>query len=175
MFICAQASFTRPSDTTQYAQNDLVANSTTAGSVTPLKFNVDRVNGRGQIRRVVIAKSNASATAANFNLHLYSRAPTPTNGDNGAFAVDTSMYWIGTVACDLSSAGEAVTSVSLAKGFTITGGLQFDAEVMGAPSGTAPNTMRPDNVIYGLIETATSATYTPTSGETFKVTLEIEG
>jgi hypothetical protein len=30
------ATFTRPSDTTAYASGDLVANSTTAGSVTPL-------------------------------------------------------------------------------------------------------------------------------------------
>ena len=39
-FFNQSQSFTRPGDTTPYASGDLVANSTTAGSVVPLTFTI---------------------------------------------------------------------------------------------------------------------------------------
>lgn len=167
MFYNSRASFSRPANTTQYAQNELVANSATAASVTPLRFGVDQSNGRGRVQRVRVYTSNSAVTAANFNLHLYTQNPgTPTNGDNGAFAVASARYWLATVACDLSSGAEVVTSVNKHKGFAVTGGIGFDIPAENPGAG---------NALYGLLETATSATYTPASGETFEVTLEIEG
>ena len=77
------ASFTRPNDTTAYADEDLVANSTTAGSVSPMAFNV----GAGAlVRRVRLLKSVATATNANFTLYLFASSPTVANGDNGAIS-----------------------------------------------------------------------------------------
>lgn len=162
-FIAPSYSFSRPANTTQYAQNELVANSATAGSVAPMRFSVEGLRGKGRVVRAVVFTDNEAVTTATFNLHLFSRAPVPTNGDNGAFAVSTAEYFIGTVACDLAT-GAFVTTTDKAKGFVITGGLGFDK-------------LRDDQggAIYGLLETASGATYTPASGETFKVTLEIEG
>ena len=64
MIITPTDSFTRPANTTQYAANDLVANSTTAGSVVPLSFPTNQIRLQGIIRRVRLYKSAASATAA---------------------------------------------------------------------------------------------------------------
>jgi acetyl-CoA acetyltransferase len=70
------STITRPADTTAYAAGDLVANSTTAGSVTPFIFDLSL--GRGlaisSIQRVRLFKSAASATLAQFILHLFAGA-----------------------------------------------------------------------------------------------------
>ena len=163
MFLAASYSFQRPANTTQYAQNELVANSATAGDVVPMRFGISPTRGKGRVVRVRFFTDNEAVTTATFNLHLFSRAPVPTNGDNGAFAVSTAAYFVGTVACDLAT-GAFVTTTDKHKGFVITGGLGFDL-LMEADGAEA---------LYGLIETASGATYTPASGETFKVTLEIE-
>ena len=57
----ATASFTRPADTTAYASGDLVANSTTAGSVIPMTFVIRPENRGSMIRRARIKKSGTSA------------------------------------------------------------------------------------------------------------------
>ena len=158
-------SFTRPANTTQYAQNELVANHGTAGSVEPLRFSVGQGMKKGRIVRVRFFTDNEAVTTATFNLHLFTRAPVPTNGDNAAFAVSTARYFLGTVACDLAT-GAFVTTTDKCKGFVITGGLAFDLNAEGASAVS--------HGLYGLIETAAGATYTPASGERFEVTIEIE-
>ena len=69
------ASFTRPNDTTAYASGDLVANSTTAGSVVPLQIDLGNVaavgHGITRITRARLTKSGTSPTNANFRIHLY--------------------------------------------------------------------------------------------------------
>ena len=86
-------SFTRPSDTNNYADNDLVANSTTAGSVTPMTFEVPVGNGRGiKIVGAKLQKSGIAVTGANFSLQLYAASPTVANGDNGAFSTNVASY-----------------------------------------------------------------------------------
>src|ERR1043166_3581382 len=86
------ASFTRPNDTTAYASGDLVATSTTAGSVVPLQIDLGNVaavgHGITRIPRARLTKSGTSPTNANFRIHLYEAAPTPQNGDNGAWSTD---------------------------------------------------------------------------------------
>lgn len=80
------ASFVRPADTTAYAVGDLVANNTSAGSVTPMSFTVGRdADSGGMIRRIRLRKTGTSVSNALFRLHLYSASPTPSNGDNGAW------------------------------------------------------------------------------------------
>lgn len=94
------ANFTRPADTTQYAANDLVANSTTAGSVVPMTFSGV---GLGQNRQfsvlsAVMRKTSNTLTVAQFKLHLFKVIPTVTNGDNGAFSIATQGdKWIGSL------------------------------------------------------------------------------
>lgn len=90
------ASFTRPADTTAYAVGDLIANSTTAGSVVPMQLEcARRKGGSGQIVRLRLKKSTASLTNASFRVHLYRTAPTPTNGDNGAWLTSGALTYLG--------------------------------------------------------------------------------
>jgi hypothetical protein len=88
----SSASFTRPADTTAYASGDLVANSTTVGSVVPLTFaRVTKGSGQSsQIRRIGITKTGTSITNTTVRVHLFSVLPTlATNGDNGAITIAT--------------------------------------------------------------------------------------
>ncbi len=93
------ASVTRPNDTTAYAVGDLVANSTTAGSVVPLSFPLGNSYGIGQFRinRARLAKSGTGVTNATFRVHLYAASPSPANGDNGAWSTDQAGKWLGNI------------------------------------------------------------------------------
>lgn len=157
-------SFTRPADTTNYADNDLVANSATAGSVEPLAFSIPVGNGRGiKIIGAKLQKSGTAVTGATFELHLFAEEPTTTAGDNEAFAtttVDTSGF-LGTITFPAMS---AYTDDALAI-----------VHVGDQTGGVNPITtyLRSTDVIYGLIQCA--AAYTDeASAETFTATLIIE-
>lgn len=149
------SNFTRPADTTAYASGDLVANSTTAGSVTPLTFRM----GYGQnliLRQVRLKINSAVNTNAKFLLHLYNASPTNTNGDNGAWLTTSSGY-MGNVAIDATlqtfsdnTMGSGVyINTAVANQFVVVGDVNY--------------------VIYGLI--SATAAYTPTSGGIFTATL----
>lgn len=150
------ASFTRPADTTAYSSGDLVANSTTAGSVTPMQFTVGRIaGGSGMIRRLRLKKSDATLSGASFRLHLYNAAPTPSNGDNGAWLTNGLANYIGSLDVTMDRA--------FTDGATGTGIPTAGAEVnFLLPSG---------QIVYGLLEAR--AAYTPVSGETFTALLEV--
>lgn len=160
MIATPAASFTRPANTTAYASGDLVANSTTAGEVNPLAFSVAKLgSGRGKIKRVRLFKDNQTVSNANFTLHLFTEAPTVSNGDNGSFEIDTAENWLGSIGIDLSSGGLASTGDAI-EAADVSPDILFD--LGGQNRG-----------IYGFLEA--EAAYTPASGETFTVTLEIEG
>ena len=153
------ANFTRPADTTQYAAADLVANSTTAGSVVPMSWTATRVAaGSGSIRRARLKKSGTTITAASFRLHLYAASPTIANGDNGAWSTTQSTY-LGSVDLDMSGTAGRVFSDG--------------AEVIAAPNhGTEINfVLASGSTIYGLLVAV--GTYTPASAEVFTCELEI--
>lgn len=83
----ADASFARPGDTTPYSIGDLIANNTTAGSVTPLSFTGATllgasVGGKGRISRALLQKSGTAA--ALIRAHFLKTAHAVTNGDNSA-------------------------------------------------------------------------------------------
>lgn len=160
MIITPSYSFTRPADTTQYAAGDLVANSTTAASVVPMSWSLQRLSGTGLIKGIRLYKSAASATAAIFNVHLFTADPgTPTNGDNGAFAVASAANYLGEVAIDMSTTGSPGTAYLFKRSADLNIGVD-----MANPTG----------VLYGLLEAGTAGTYTPASEEIFKIVLEIE-
>lgn len=149
-------SFTRPSDTTAYADNDLVANSTTAGSVVPLSFNV----GRGGLKIVGarIQKSDESDVAnATFTLHLFGSSPTVANGDNGAISHSLSDKF--------GSISFAIMTAATDEGYSIANG--GDSIL---PDGLHWYTA--NGRIYGLIQA--EAAYSPASAEVFAVTLLYE-
>src|ERR1041385_3572399 len=88
----ASFSFTRPSDTTAYASGDVVANSTTAASVTPMSFPVPPTGV--SLQRVRVVLSDATPTNAKFKLNLYASSPTLTtaHGDNAAWLTTSADY-----------------------------------------------------------------------------------
>lgn len=93
--IIAGATFTTTSATTAWTAGQLIANSATAGSVTPLSFTVCRVNaGTGMVRRARIkVASDTGFVGASLTLYLYRDTPsTITNGDRGAWLTSESNY-----------------------------------------------------------------------------------
>lgn len=154
-FNVAAAQMTRPADITAYASGDLVANDTVAGGVAPLSFGVGADIRRGvTITRVRLRKSSNVTTGAVFRVHLFRRPPTVTNGDNGAFMPNEADDYLGFM------------DVESMQGFS-------DGAVgLGAPGVGQTVTFRPAirHDVYALLEAR--GAYTPTSGETFDVTLE---
>lgn len=153
--ISATATFTRPSDTTAYASGDLIANSTTAGSVTPLTFRVGYGNGF-ELNRVKIKFNSATPTNAKFKLHLYGSSPTVTNGDNAAW-LSTESDYLGAIDIDAS----LLTFSDSTSGY----GIYVNTALTEAPMLTTSV----NSIFYGLL-TATAA-YTPTSAEIFTISL----
>lgn len=96
------SSFARPADTTAYAAGDLVANSTTAGSVLALNFgSVDGVLEGLRIRKTTNTTANTS-----FRLWLYAvpidsalSVVSVANGDNGALSLSTLANFVGRFSC----------------------------------------------------------------------------
>lgn len=155
MISTSSASFTRPNDTTAYASGDLVANSTTAGSVTPMSF-ASWTSGQAQtiILRVRITKSGTTATNANFRLHLYEASPTCANGDNGAWSTDKALNYLGNI--------DVASMLAFTDGCTGLGSAAAGAELrLRLASG---------GTIYGLLEAR--AAYTPAAQEVFTVKIE---
>lgn len=157
----ASATLTRPADTTAYALGDLVANSTTAGSVVPTSFAVARQNGgSGRVNAIRLFTSSTVLTNAQFRIHFYSAAPTFTNGDNGVWL--TTGYVAG--APIYVGSADVVVNTAFSDGAVGQGYATYGPYVpFIAASGS--------QTIYAVIEAR--AAYTPISAETFVI--EISG
>lgn len=153
--VVAAAAFTRPADTTAYASGDLVANSTTAGSVVPLSFLLVNAGsgGQSQIERARLLTSSTSVTNASFRLHLFETSPTSAVGDNAAFSCTNASY---------CGAMDIVVAQAFSDGAAGVGVPNIGTRIVVEPTATT---------LYGLLEAR--AAYTPTSGGTFTVTLEL--
>lgn len=141
---------TRPSDTNAYATGDLIANNTSAGSVTPVTLTIP--GGALVLRNLTIRKSQASIVNASFRAWFLSASPTVTNGDNGAFA----GAFLSTVLFEPVQ----VDVVALLTGGGAVGTSLFDSNMLRL---TAPT--------YVLLEAL--AAYAPASAEVF--TLDVLG
>ena len=153
-FVYSLGQFTRPEDTSAYTAGDLVANSTTAGSVVPLSMSgllVGGIGGTMEITRAKVRSNHTTPTNGVFRVHIYEDTPgTPTNGDNGAHRCNT-VNDRGYIEVTLTTVGS-------------TG--QF-----GAAAATVPIMVRPvSGTIYVTLEA--NGAYTPASAETFRVDLE---
>ncbi|OWK42214.1 beta strand repeat-containing protein [Fimbriiglobus ruber] len=156
--IISGGSFTRPANTTAYAQGQLVANSTTAGSVTVPTASLASANDVPvSIIGARLIVGNTSLTNGAFRIHLFSALPTIASGDGAAISVSMTN-WCGSLDVTLVYAGS--DSVAVGKAAPSPG--------MGTAINAAPSTGT--QTVYWLIE-ARSA-YTPTSGETFTVNFE---
>lgn len=155
--VSAAVSFTRPADTLAYTHGDLVANSTTAGSVAPMTIAAARgVNVPGQVVRGVLRKSGTSATNAIFRLHLFRVSPSVANGDNGVFSATLMTNWLG--------------AMDVTTGYVFGNGCAgVCVPVLGHSIPFLPATGTAN--IFALLEAR--AAYTPVSGEEFSIELEV--
>ena len=154
--IPATANFTRPADTTAYAFGDLVANSTTAGSVTPLTIAAARANDQpGQIIAGTLRKSGTGVTNPFFRVHLYRVSPTVTNGDNGAFSTPIAN-WLGCMDVTVAQVG--------------TDGCIGNCVPFGLPSIPFLPATGTQNV-FALIEAR--GAYAPANAEVFTLELDV--
>lgn len=81
------ATMTRPNDTNAYAANDAVANSTTAGSVTPFSFTMSDVNDDLiTIERLRLITSDTGFAGKAMRMWLFRASPTVGAGDNATFS-----------------------------------------------------------------------------------------
>jgi hypothetical protein len=156
---CPSSSFTRPANTTAYVSGQLVANSTTAGSVTPLSWTAARVAaGSFRIPRIRFYKSSTGVTGSVFEVHLYATSPTVVNGDGATFSDNKmgSADYLGCFIVTVDQVGSAgVSGIGVPK------------------NGSAVETvLASGQTIYGLVKAA--AAYAPGNGETIGVVLEIE-
>lgn len=150
MGLRASASFTRPNNTTAYADHDLVANDATAGSVVVPSVNFGGVGG--YLRRARLLTSNPTITNGSFLLWLLSATSTVANGDNGALG------------------GVAAAKVLDHRAITLSGAI---ASVGGfgqvaIPAGEVWLT----GEVFLLLQA--KAAYTPAAQEVFTIDLEIE-
>ena len=155
--ILTSNTITRPSDTTAYASGDLVANSTTANSVTPFSWTnaVKFPGGPIRIERIRIVKSGTSVSQSSFRVHLYNQAPASvTNGDNGAWLTSVTGY-IG--AFDVT-VDRAFTNGADGAGISLT------STPMTCKTASGSTTL------FALLEAR--GAYTPANAETFTLVLE---
>jgi hypothetical protein len=157
------ATFTRPANTTQYAADELIANSGTAGSVVAMEFTdfMDRNQRSGCIRRAKIHKSNTTNTTAIFTLWLFSASPGVANGDNGAFVPSVVTGYLGKLSC---VAADFISGTAGAAAWLDPDvGQEINFQLTGPQTNVS---------LYGLLSTGPGGTYTPASGEVFTVTLD---
>lgn len=147
---------TRPADTTAYADGDLIANSTTAGSVVPLQFHPGPQGWR--IVQARVSKTDETDVAnSSCTLHLFETSPTVVNGDNGALSTALSGF-MGLIAFPTM-----IATFVTDEGYSIV--KHGDATLLDGIYGAT-------STFYGLLEA--DAAYTPASSEVYTVTLWVE-
>ena len=158
----AAAELTRPADTTAYAANDAVSDSTSSPTIWATFTNIARINvGTGYIVKAKLLTDQA-ANVAQLRLHLFNAAPTAIN-DNAA---QTMLYankatWLGAI--DFPALTQDGTGSTAAKATVSSGSSSLPlAFVCAAASRT----------LSGLLEVL--GAFTPTSGQKFYIELAAE-
>lgn len=163
---------TRPANTTAYAQNDLIASNTAAGSIVVPSFTIPRDADANMLcikNGVLYTDLTTGFTTFQGHIDLWTAPPTFTNGDNGAYAVATGWAnWVGHMTTDVSSA------------YAASGDGAALAALPGAASTDdymrehifVPRT--PGDKLYWSLREIDSTGFTPISGQTFTLALAIE-
>lgn len=147
------STLTRPANTTAYSSGQLVASSTTAGSVVVPSFTL--AGGRGFIPRLRLATNVTTGwSGATLTVTLWRAAPTYTNGDGGTYAVATGgANHLATFACTLAQYGDGAAG-----------------ECSVSPGNFATIALSAGALVYWDIQAGGSLT--PISGQTFTLTAE---
>jgi hypothetical protein len=157
--------FARPADTTAYAQYDLLAPSTTAGSAVVTLANAVRAAGEGfRVEKAALRCTDPLLKGKQIRMHIWRSAPTLSVGDNGVFntggldvlAVSDIAGYVGYIDITFDKAGTAG-----AKGF-------------GSPGdGAAAIYVDPSSGVDAFLtfEVRQSGGFTPVSAASFIATL----
>jgi hypothetical protein len=160
MGVPSASAMTRPSDTAAYAAGDLVANSTTAGSVAAITLTVSDVNDAPVcIERIrIVTGLTSPITGVSFRIHLYQSNPTSSSGvvggDNTAFNVK-----LGTIIGTMVGTFKTYNDGSVA--FCVP---EDGARIITIPTSGA-------KTVFALLQTINI--FTPASGSTFTLTAEV--
>jgi hypothetical protein len=151
------STLTRPSNTTAYASGQLIASSTTAGSVVVPSFSIASAAGGAILPRIRIraSLSPSSWQGVNLSVNLWSAAPTYTNGDAQPYAVATgSATWLANYLVTLTQFGDGAVGAG-----PLTGANEMALKLA---SGTA---------VFWDLQVLNSAT--PAAGQTFTLIPEL--
>lgn len=156
-------SFTRPADSTTYADNDLISNSTTSGSVAPLSWSIPS-NAPSEIAVIRLSLDHPSRANATFRLHLLHTIPTfASTGDNTIVSSS-----VATGQAYLIAAYEGTLTTLTADGAS---GLLVPVDGIVRPFRKNP-TANVTTTLYGFLEA--KAAYAPKNGGTIEATLVME-
>lgn len=157
-------SFTRPADVLPYSAGDQVANSVTAGSVTPMKWSIG-AGGRGcVIRTSFLWKSSSTVTLADFKLQLFNKPLAAQFGDNVAVTATNADFqgYVGQIILSTASGWANGTFGAVTQGY-FNGAIGY--QYLAIPACL-------DGNLYGIL--TTTAAYTPASAEQFQIRLVVE-
>lgn len=147
----SSANFTRPSDTTAYAANDAVNNSTSSPTVMTFTGMARATGAGGIITGATLHIGDKPSTIGDFHLWLFDTSPT-MNNDNAAFAPDSG---------DLAN----VTAIIPFLASSVSDGTGMRVYFAGGP---IPYRCAATG-LYGALQTRTG--FTPISACTFRVKL----
>lgn len=156
------AGLTRPANTTAYASGELVCGATCAPLPVIAGRNAFTSSGSGVISKVMLVKSGATTTNAQFNVFLYAASPTFP----GTLA-DQSAY-VGPYLADIT-AGNYI-GVAVCTNFSPTSDAspaEFSVCQLDAISSTIWHYRTSGKAVYATIEA--TAAYVPASAEKFFV------
>jgi hypothetical protein len=161
LLIPVAVELTRPADTTAYAANDIVSDSTSAPTLLAFA-NLARVNGgSGYIVRAIL-RTNRATDTARFRLHLFN-----TNAGIAAPLTDNAAYE--TRYADRALRAGIITFDALATGggSSDSAGVTMDALRLPVVFAAGSRTL------YGLLQTLDA--FTPVSGQKFWVEPVLDG
>jgi hypothetical protein len=145
------ATITRPADTTAYAQYDAISDSTSAPTILTFSNVAQRVGEDVIVTEAIITSANNTALP-NFRLWIFDQSVSATNDNSKLELADADTEkCVAVIKIDdsyLTNSSSRAESANLAK------------QISCASSSTS---------LYGLLQTDES--YTPISGEVFKIRL----
>ena len=156
----------RTANTTAYAQNDLIADTETAGSIVVPSLLVPKRHFLEVLGAHLHSNLGTGATTLSVHVDLWSVAPTFTNGDNGAYVVATgAASWLGNLTSDV------VDKNAFADGFAVDLVLGDAYSSVGA----RPTIIKPlsDGLVYWSMFEVDATGFTPISAQTFDLTLNL--
>ena len=159
-FAAPSSVLTRPNNTTAYAQNDLIASSTTAGSIVVPSFGVPVSQAQAVFLRRARLLTNKGSGMTSFQGHvdLWSAAPTFPNGDNGAYGLTTGAAgWLGDITFGVMSQGS-------------DGAYAAGKPDSGTDIGVA---IAPGDLIYWSLKEVDATGFTPAANQTFTLIPEL--